>query len=363
MTESNEINTGELGYIVTQIKDPRDIKIGDTLIDKNLNTEAIEGFKPSIPMVYCTFYPQVSALAEKTKIALSQYQLNDSAFTYEYASSSVYGLYFNCGFLGLLHLQIVKERLEREFEIKVIPGIPTVSLKIHCKNKTVLEIKDPEKIPDVSKIDYIEELQTEVMIITQGEYYGVVLELCKQRRADNFDVFTEDNKLILKCNMPLSEIIINFYDALQKATKGYASFDYKITEYIRSDLCKVLVLINGKQLKEFCMIIHRNKSREIGVKIADKLKDIIPRSQIKIIIQIAIENENNIIARATINPYTKDVISGCSGGDVTRKNKLLEARSEGKAKMNQLFNSRLSSDDIAKMIIGDNIQQLIEIQS
>lgn len=350
--ESREIlNAGELGFVVTQLKDPREIYIGETILMTNNTLQALPGFKKPLPLVFCMFYPINSDEANKVHQALDKYQLNDTGFCFECENSDLYGLIFRCGFLGLLHLDIVKERIFREYGLDVMPTIPSVEYKVHLRDpKKVVLIKNANDWPDQSKIEFVEEIEVEAIIFTTSAYIGKVTNLCVSKRAVGIELEMEDDKVIMKFKIPLSEIIIEFYDMLQSITSGYASLTYEMCGYRKSDMGKLFILVNDELIEEFSMIVFSENAKAIGKKLVEKLENIIPREQVKIKIQAAFDNMKNIIARADINAYRKDVIAKCYGGDITRKKKLLEKQKSGKDKMNDIRKVKIPTNAVKDLL-------------
>lgn len=327
----DSLQAGELGYIITNLKDPREVYIGETI--SNGKAPALPGFQKPKPLVFCMFYPVYQDDGPKILDALTRYQLNDTGFVFECETSDVYGLVFRCGFLGLLHLDIVKERIFREFNLELTVTIPSVEYKIINKNNQVSFIKNPNEWPNASDILQVEELEVDATIYTKIDYIGPITTLCMSKRSVNLDVNVEEEKAILKFRIPLSEVIINFYDNLQQITSGYSSLTYEIIGYRTSDVGKLIILLNDEVVEEFSMIVAKEYAKGIATKIADQLAEIIPRKQVKIKIQVALDSTKNIMARQDISPVRKDVIAKCYGGDITRKKKLLENQKKGKKHM------------------------------
>ncbi len=327
------LRSGEVGYITGSIKTVRDAVVGDTVtLATRPAAEALPGYRKATPMVYCGIYPADGADYENLHEALEKLQLNDAALSYEPETSGALGFGFRCGFLGLLHLEIIQERLEREYDLDLVTTVPSVIYKIHMTNGDVLEIDNPTHYPDPSEIDFSEEPVADAHIFVPTEYVGSVMELCQERRGTfkNMDYITGD-RVEIKYDLPLNEIIYDFFDALKSRTRGYASLDYEISEYQRSDLVKLDVLLNGDIVDALSFIVHRDKAYGRARKIAEKLKDNIPRQMFEIPIQMAIGGK--VIARETVKAMRKDVLAKCYGGDITRKKKLLEKQKEGKKRM------------------------------
>ena len=327
------LRSGEVGYITGSIKTVRDAVVGDTVtLAQNPAKEALPGYRKATPMVYCGIYPADGADYENLHEALEKLQLNDAALTYEPETSGALGFGFRCGFLGLLHLEIIQERLEREYDLDLVTTVPSVIYKIHLTNGEVVEIDNPTHYPDPAEIDFCEEPVADAHIFVPTEYVGSVMELCQERRGTfkNMDYITGD-RVEIKYDLPLNEIIYDFFDALKSRTRGYASLDYEISDYRRSNLVKLDVLLNGDIVDALSFIVHSDKAYGRARKIAEKLKDNIPRQMFEIPIQMAIGGK--VIARETVKAMRKDVLAKCYGGDITRKKKLLEKQKEGKKRM------------------------------
>ena len=329
----SKLSAGEVGYITASIKTVRDARVGDTVTTaENPATEALEGYKKVNPMVFCGIYPADGADYEALKEALEKLQLNDAALSFEPETSGALGFGFRCGFLGLLHLEIIQERLEREYDLDLVSTVPSVIYRIHMRNGDVLEIDNPTNYPDPAEIDFSEEPMTDAHIYTPPEFVGTIMDLCQERRGNYKDMkYLSADRVELSYDLPLNEIIYDFFDALKSRTRGYASFDYELTGYERSSLVKLDVLLNGDPVDALSYIIHSDKAYARARKIAEKLKDNIPRQQFEIPVQIAIGGK--VIARETIRALRKDVLAKCYGGDITRKKKLLEKQKEGKKRM------------------------------
>ncbi len=330
-----ELRAGEVGYITASIKTVRDAKVGDTVTKtERPAAEALPGYRKVNPMVFCGVYPADGADYENLRDALEKLQLNDAALSYEPETSGALGFGFRCGFLGLLHLEIIQERLEREYNLDLVTTIPSVIYKVHMTDGTVLEIDNPTHYPDPAHIDYCEEPMANAHVYSPSEYVGAIMDLCQDRRGIFKDMqYLSADRVDIHYELPLNEIIYDFFDVLKSRTRGYASFDYEISEYVRSDLVKLDVLLNGDVIDALSFIIHREKAMSRARKIAEKLKDNIPRQMFEIPVQIAIGSK--VIARETIKAMRKDVLAKCYGGDITRKKKLLEKQKEGKKRMRQ----------------------------
>ena len=328
-----ELTAGEVGYITASIKTVGDARVGDTVTTtENPASEPLPGYRKVNPMVYCGVYPADGADYENLRDALEKLQLNDAALTYEPETSGALGFGFRCGFLGLLHLEIIQERLEREYDLDLVTTIPSVVYKIYLNDGSMVEIDNPTHYPDPAHIDYCEEPFTNAHIYAPTEYVGTIMELCQDRRGIfvNMDYITPE-RVDIHYELPLNEIIYDFFDSLKSRTRGYASFDYEISDYRRSNLVKLDVLLNGDLIDALSFIIHNDKARGKSRKIAEKLKDNIPRQMFEIPIQVAIGGK--VIARETVKAMRKDVLAKCYGGDITRKKKLLEKQKEGKKRM------------------------------
>ena len=330
------IKAGEVGYISASVKNLSDIHVGDTVTLANNPTEKpLEGYKKVTPMVYCGLYPVDGSEYENLKIALEKLQLNDASLVYEPETSAALGFGFRCGFLGLLHLEIIEERLDREFDLGLITTAPSVIYKVHKTTGEIIEIYNPTELPSPQEISYIEEPFVTANIYMPKEYVGNVMDICQKRRGIYIDMqYLDENRVTLIYEMPLNEIIYDFFDNLKSKTKGYASFDYEFKEYKKSDLVKLDIYINNEQVDALSFILHKDRAYERGKKMVEKLKEEIPRKLFKIPIQAAIGGK--IIARETISAMRKDVLAKCYGGDVTRKKKLLEKQKRGKKKMREI---------------------------
>lgn len=328
-----QLSAGEVGYITASIKTVRDAKVGDTVTKvQRPAQEALPGYRKVNPMVFCGVYPADGADYENLRDALEKLQLNDASLSYEPETSGALGFGFRCGFLGLLHLEIIQERLEREYLLDLVTTVPSVVYKIHLTDGSVIEIDNPTHYPDPALIDYSEEPMTNAHIYSPSEYVGAIMDLCQDRRGIFRDMqYLSADRVDIHYELPLNEIIYDFFDVLKSRTRGYASFDYEIKEYVRSDVVKLDVLLNGDMIDALSFIIHRDKAMSRARKIAEKLKDNIPRQMFEIPVQIAIGSK--IIARETIKAMRKDVLAKCYGGDITRKKKLLEKQKEGKKRM------------------------------
>ncbi len=333
LSPRDKLSAGEVGYITASIKTVRDARVGDTItLASNPASEPLAGYKKVNPMVFCGIYPADGADYEALKEALEKLQLNDAALSFEPETSGALGFGFRCGFLGLLHLEIIQERLEREYNLDLVSTVPSVIYKIHMRGGEVLEIDNPTKYPDPAEIDFSEEPMTDAHIFSPPEFVGTIMDLCQERRGFYKDMkYLSADRVELSYDLPLNEIIYDFFDALKSRTRGYASFDYELNGYARSNLVKLDVLLNGDTIDALSFIIHSDKAYGRARKIAEKLKDNIPKHQFEIPVQIAIGGK--VIARETVKAMRKDVLAKCYGGDITRKKKLLEKQKEGKKRM------------------------------
>ena len=331
----NELNSGEIGFIITGIKNLSDTKVGDTICEANKPLEkALPGFKPSKPVVFCGLFPVDSSDYQKLKDGLAKLQLNDASFSYEPESSSALGLGFRCGFLGLLHLEIITERLEREFDINLITTTPGVVYKVYLNNEKILELQNPSSLPDPTLINYIEEPWIKATIITPDEYLGSIIKLCQNKRGVQTNLSYSGNRAVLNYEIPLNEVVFDFNDRLKSMTSGYASFDYEILGHREGDLVKLSILVNAEIVDALAMMVHKDFAQSIGREVCEKLKDLIPRHNFMIPIQAAIGGK--IIARETIKGFKKDVLTKIHGGGaLDRKRKLLEKQKKGKARAKQ----------------------------
>ena len=331
----SELSAGEVGYITASIKTVRDAKVGDTVTKlQRPASEPLPGYRKVNPMVYCGVYPADGADYEALRDALEKLQLNDASLSYEPETSGALGFGFRCGFLGLLHLEIIQERLEREYNLDLVTTVPSVVYKVHLGDGSVVDVDNPTHYPEQASIDYCEEPITNAHIYAPADYVGAIMDLCQDRRGTFKDMkYITTDRVDIHYELPLNEIIYDFFDALKSRTRGYASFDYEIFEYRRSALQKVDVLLNGDIIDALSFIIHSEKAQSRARKIAEKLKTHIPRQMFEIPIQVAIGSK--VIARETVKAMRKDVLAKCYGGDITRKKKLLEKQKEGKKRMRQ----------------------------
>lgn len=354
MKDIPELTAGELGFITAGIKTVGDTKVGDTITDdRRPAAEPLPGFKPSVPVVFCSMFPLDTSYYENLRDALGKLQLNDASFDFSPEKSAALGQGFRCGFLGLLHMEIIEERLEREFNLDLITTAPSVSYKMHMTDGSIVELHNPADFPDVTNIASIEEPWVKATILVPDTYLGSVIQLCTERRGVQKDLTYVGNRAMLVYDLPLNEIVFDFYDRLKSLTSGYASFDYEVEDYRVGDLVKVTILVNGEVVDALSFLTHRSQSERRGRQICERLKDLIPRHQFKIPIQAAIGGK--IIAREDIAAFRKDVTSKCYGGDITRKRKLLEKQKEGKKRMRQFGKVEIpQSAFISALRIGDD---------
>ena len=333
-----ELSAGEVGYIISGIKNATEVKVGDTITHiEHPCDKAIEGFQEVKPMVFAGVYPIAPAEYENLRASLEKLQLNDASLTFLPESSQALGFGFRCGFLGLLHMEIVQERLDREFDMEVITTVPNVSYMVYTKQGEAIEVHNPSGLPDQTEIDHIEEPYIKASIITSSNFIGPIMTLCLDKRGELIDQqYVSGNRIELNFYMPLAEIVIDFYDKLKSISKGYASFDYHIDSYRPSKLAKLDILLNGEPVDALSSLIHQDNAVTMGRRMCEKLKDLIPRQQFDIAIQAAIGAK--IIARETVKQVRKDVLAKCYGGDVSRKRKLLEKQKKGKKRMKQIGN-------------------------
>jgi len=334
-TDIGELNSGEIGFIITGIKSLSETKVGDTICDANdpIN-EPLPGFKPSKPVVFCGLFPVDSSEYQKLKDGLAKLKLNDASFSYEPESSSALGLGFRCGFLGLLHLEIISERLEREFDVNLITTTPGVIYKVHKTTGGVIDLQNPSNMPDPSQIEKIEEPWIKSTVITPDEYLGSIIKICQEKRGIQTNLSYSGKRAVLSYDLPLNEVVFDFNDKLKSISSGYASFDYEISSYREGDLVKLGILVNAEPVDALAMIIHKDFAQTTGRQVCEKLKDLIPRHNFMIPVQAAIGGK--IVARESIKGFKKDVLTKIHGGGATdRKRKLLEKQKKGKARSKQ----------------------------
>ena len=338
------LHAGEVGYIAASIKDIADIHVGDTITLADAPAAApLPGYKPVLPMVYCGIYPADGGDYESLRDALEKLRLNDAALSYEPETSVALGYGFRCGFLGLLHMEIIQERLEREFDLDLVTTAPSVVYKVIRTDGETISIDNPTNLPPVQEIEWMEEPYVDAQVITPQDYVGAIMELCQDKRGTFRDMkYIDGGRVLLKYDLPLNEVIYDFFDQLKSRTRGYASFDYELKGYVRSDLVKLDMLLNGEQCDALSIIVHRDRAYARGRSIAEKLKDAIPRQLFEIPIQAAIGGK--VIARETVKALRKDVLAKCYGGDISRKKKLLEKQKEGKKRMRQVGSVAVPSE-------------------
>ncbi|MBO7645008.1 MAG: elongation factor 4 [Alphaproteobacteria bacterium] len=336
MENTDSLNTGEIGFIITGMKTIHDCKVGDTICDAKFDAKALPGFKPSVPVVFSSFFPVEANDYPDLREGAERLALNDASFVFTTEKSSALGFGLRCGFLGLLHMEIISERLNREFNLSLINTVPSVLYKIHLRDGNILDLENPADMPDVTRIESIEEPWVRATIMMPDKYMGAIMELCASRRGVQENISYVGNRAVLVYQLPLSEIVFDFYDRVKSLSSGYASFDYVLYDYRVSDLVKVSILVNDENVEPLSFLCHRSAAEKRGRQIVEKLKDLIPRHQFKIPLQAAIGGK--IIARETIAAYRKDVTAKCYGGDITRKRKLLEKQKEGKKRMRTFGN-------------------------
>ena len=353
MVDIAELGPGEIGVFTASIKQVRDTKVGDTIThEKKPTPEPLPGFKPSVPVVFCGLFPVDANDFENLRDAIEKLQLNDASFSSEMETSAALGFGFRCGFLGLLHLEVIRDRLEREYDLDLITTAPSVVYHVHMKDGTMQELHNPADMPDLTYVEHVEEPRIKATIMVPDEYLGDVLKLCQDRRGIQLDLTYAGTRAMVVYDLPLNEVVFDFYDRLKSVTKGYASFDYQFTEYRQDNLVKMQVLVNEEPVDALSMMVHRDRAEGRGRAMCEKLKELIPRHMFKIPIQAAIGGK--VIARETLSAMRKDVTAKCYGGDATRKKKLLEKQKAGKKKMRQFgkveipqsaFISALKMDD------------------
>lgn len=348
------LNAGEVGFFTASIKQVADCKVGDTVIDdRDTETQALTGFKPNLPVVFCGLYPADASQFDHLKDSLSKLGLNDASFEFEMESSTALGLGYRCGFLGLLHLEIIQERLEREFDLDLITTAPSVVYHIHHKKGQVLHIHNPTDMPDVMQIEKMEEPWIRATILVPDEFLGVILALCTEKRGVQVELTYVGNRAMLIYKLPLNEIVYDFYDKLKSCSRGYASFDWEIDGYSESDLVKLTILVNNEPVDALAIIVHKTRAEFRGRELCKRLQELIPRQMFQIAVQAAIGGK--IIARETVKAMRKDVTSKCYGGDISRKRKLLEKQKAGKKRMRTIGNVEIpQSAFIAALKVGDD---------
>ena len=354
MIDTDAIQTGELGFIICGIKSIGETRVGDTMTDdKNPTAQALPGFKPSLSVVFCSLFPVDMSDYEVLKESLAKLQLNDASFEFTPDKSMALGQGFRCGFLGLLHMEIIQERLSREFNLDLITTAPSVAYKVYLTNGDMMVMHNPADIPDISRIAKIEEPWVRATILTPDTYLGGILQLCTERRGIQRDLTYVGDRAMAVYDLPLNEIVFDFYDRLKSLSRGYASFDYELADYAASDLVRVNIMVHGEQVDALAFLAHRSQAERRGRQICERLKDLIPRHQFKIPIQASIGGK--IIAREDIAAFRKDVTAKCYGGDITRKRKLLEKQKEGKKRMRQFGEVEIPQNAFIQALkIGDS---------
>jgi len=334
MQDVAELGPGEIGFITASIKQVRDTRVGDTITSERKGTEkALDGFKPAQPVVFCGLFPVDSAEFEDLRDAIEKLALNDASFSFEMETSAALGFGFRCGFLGLLHLEVIRDRIEREYDIELITTAPSVIYHVYMRDGEMIELHNPADMPDLNHVDHLEEPRIKATILVPDEYLGDVLKLCQDRRGVQLDLTYAGTRAMVVYDLPLNEVVFDFYDRLKSVTKGYASFDYQLTGYQQDNLVKMSVLVNDEPVDALSMMVHRDRAEQRGRAMCEKLKELIPRHMFKIPIQAAIGGK--VIARETLSALRKDVTAKCYGGDATRKRKLLDKQKAGKKKMRQ----------------------------
>ena len=352
--KQSELSAGEVGYIAAAIKTVKDVAVGDTVtLLENPTEQPCPGYKEMKSMVFCGLYPTVASDYDLLRDALEKLQLNDASLKFENETSQALGFGFRCGFLGLLHMDVIQERLEREFNLQLVATAPSVIYHVYLKDGTMIELDNPSKLPDILEIDRIEEPYVQASIMTPKEYVGPLMELCQQKRGVYVDLrYIDDNRMDLIYKLPLAEIVYNFYDRLKSCSRGYASFDYELDNYMATKLVKMDILLNGNIVDALSCIVHRDFAYSRGRVIVEKLRRIIPRQMFEVPIQAAVNSK--VIARETIAAYRKDVLAKCYGGDITRKKKLLEKQKEGKKRMKKVGNVDIPQEAFMTVLSVDD---------
>ncbi|QMV40456.1 translation elongation factor 4 [Cohnella cholangitidis] len=353
-TVVTELGPGDVGFVSASIKNVKDTRVGDTITDlRNPTAEALPGYRSINPMVFCGLYPIESTDYNDLRDALEKLELNDASLRYEPESSQALGFGFRCGFLGMLHMEIIQERIEREFNIPLITTAPSVIYKVTQTNGEVLEISNPADYPEAGKIDYVEEPYVKASIIVPNDFVGAIMDLCQGKRGEFIDMqYLDTNRVTLKYNVPLAEIVYDFFDQLKSSTKGYASFDYELIGYRQSSLVKMDILLNAEKVDALSFIVHKDRAYNRGRVICEKLKDLIPRQMFEVPIQAAIGQK--IVARESIKAMRKNVLAKCYGGDISRKRKLLDKQKEGKKRMKQVGNVEVPQEAFMAVLKLDN---------
>lgn len=336
MTIVNELTVGDVGFVVAGIKNVKDTRVGDTITEaKRSAPEPLPGYRKINPMVYCGLYPIDTQDYNDLREALEKLELNDASLRYEPESSTALGFGFRCGFLGLLHMEIIQERIEREFNIPLITTAPSVIYKVTLTNGETYDIQNPSNFPEAGKLEYVEEPYVKAAIIVPNDYVGAIMELCQSKRGEFINMeYLDTNRVTISYHVPLSEIVYDFFDQLKSSTKGYASFDYELTGYRRSNLVKMDIMLNGEQVDALSVIVHRDRAYHRGRAVCQKMKDLIPRQMFEVPVQASVGTK--VIARETVKAMRKNVLAKCYGGDISRKRKLLEKQKEGKKRMKQV---------------------------
>jgi GTP-binding protein LepA len=349
----DELGPGEIGFLTASIKQVRDTRVGDTIThEKNGADKPLPGFKPSQPVVFCGLFPVDSAEFEDLRDAIEKLALNDASFSYEMETSAALGFGFRCGFLGLLHLEVIRDRIEREYDIELITTAPSVIYHVYMKDGEMIELHNPADMPDLSKVDHLEEPRIKATILVPDDFLGDVLKLCQDRRGIQLDLTYAGSRAMVVYDLPLNEVVFDFYDRLKSVTKGYASFDYQMTGYREDNLVKMSILVNEEPVDALSTMVHRDRAEMRGRAMCEKLKDLIPRHMFKIPIQAAIGGK--VIARETLAALRKDVTAKCYGGDATRKKKLLEKQKAGKKKMRQFGRVDIPQEAFISALKMDN---------
>jgi len=353
MVDIAELGPGEIGVLTASIKQVRDTRVGDTITHERKGTDTpLPGFKPAQPVVFCGLFPVDSSEFEALRDAIEKLALNDASFSYEMETSAALGFGFRCGFLGLLHLEVIRDRLEREYDIDLITTAPSVVYHVYMRDGSMMELHNPADMPDLTHVDHIEEPRIKATILVPDEYLGDVLKLCQDRRGEQLDLSYAGNRAMVVYDLPLNEVVFDFYDRLKSVTKGYASFDYQMAGYREDYLVKMQVLVNDEPVDALSIMVHRDRAEARGRAMVEKLKELIPRHMFKIPIQAAIGGR--VIARETISAMRKDVTAKCYGGDVTRKKKLLEKQKAGKKKMRQFGKVEIPQQAFINALKMDN---------
>ncbi len=349
----NELVPGEIGFLTASIKQVRDTRVGDTITHEKKGTEdALLGFKPAQPVVFCGLFPVDSAEFEDLRDAIDKLALNDASFSFEMETSAALGFGFRCGFLGLLHLEVIRDRIEREYNIELITTAPSVIYHVHMRDGTMIELHNPADMPDLTHVDHMEEPRIKATILVPDEYLGDVLKLCQDRRGIQEDLTYAGSRAMVVYDLPLNEVVFDFYDRLKSVTKGYASFDYQMIGYRQDNLVKMSILVNDEPVDALSTMVHRDRAEMRGRAMVEKLKDLIPRHMFKIPIQAAIGGK--VIARETLSAMRKDVTAKCYGGDATRKRKLLDKQKAGKKKMRQFGKVDIPQEAFISALKMDN---------